>query len=185
MNKPEYIIVHHTGGTVSDPKADTSHHTFEQVNAWHRQDPNVWLGYLSSLGYSLGYHYFIDKSGKVKQARAHTDIGAHCKGYNNKSIGICLAGNFDVTIPTKEQTEALRKLLLILNDQYPKTEVVPHRHFSSKSCYGSKLADSWAVDLIKKTPIPAPCQAEKDEIVELKKTIGFYDTLISWFFPKA
>lgn len=181
-NKPEKIIVHHTGGTVSDPKADTSHHTFENVNQWHRYDPNVWLGYYSSLGYAIGYHYFIDRTGKVTQGRAHTDEGAHTKGHNRTSLGICLAGNFDITLPTKEQEEALRKLLTTLKEQYPNAPIEPHRHFAGKSCYGNRLADSWAADLIKKKEVVSVCQAEKDEIVSLKQTISWYDKLIRAFF---
>lgn len=179
-NKVNEIIIHHTGGTVSDPKADTSHHTFEQVNEWHRMDPNVWLGYYSSLGYSIGYHYFIDKEGKTTQGRAHTDEGAHTKGHNRTSLGICVAGNFDVTFPTKAQEDALKRLLLTLNDMYPNAPIIPHRHFAQKSCYGSRLADSWAADLIKQKDAPSVCQAEKDEIVKLKEEVSMWKKAYVW-----
>ena len=62
MNTPQWVIVHHTGPTAYDPKADTSHHTFEDVNEYHRQK---W-DFKSSLGYYIGYHYFIEKDGTVK-----------------------------------------------------------------------------------------------------------------------
>lgn len=112
MNKniPKFLIIHHCGGTDLNPLADSSNQTFEDVNAYHRTAPNVWLGYLSSLGYAIGYHYFIEKNGKVTQGRADTDEGAHCKGFNTQSIGICLAGNFDATMPSQAQIEALKAL---------------------------------------------------------------------------
>jgi len=141
-NKPEFLIVHHTGGTDANPLADTSHHTFKIVDAWHR-----------TLGWEkIGYHYFIEKDGKVTQGRDDNYHGAHTKGYNEKSIGICLAGNFDATLPTDKQTEKLRELLQRLSDKYkiPKEKIFPHREFATKTCYGRRLSDEWARDLIKK-----------------------------------
>lgn len=178
-NKVKYLIIHHTGGVRDNPLADTSHHTFYDVNSWHRQDQNVWLGYYSSLGYSIGYHYFIEKDGKTTQGRAHTDEGAHCIGHNRESLGICLAGNFDVTLPTKEQETALKDLLNTLKKEYPSAVIFPHRTFANKSCYGRKLGDTWASDLIIKIE-PAMCVPEKDEIVELKKKIAWYEEIFQW-----
>ena len=58
LNIPEYIIVHHTGGTDDNPLADTSHHTFEIVDAYHK-----------SLGWDgIGYNWFIEKDGKTVAA---------------------------------------------------------------------------------------------------------------------
>ena len=151
MNIPKYLIVHHTGGTNSNPLADTSHHTFEIVNAYHRQNPNINLGHPSSLGYYIGYHYFIEKSGRTIQGRADNDEGAHTKGKNDESIGICLAGNFDLTLPAKEQIDSLLKLLERLSALYkiPINNIVPHRKFSSKTCYGLNLSNDWAADLVR------------------------------------
>ena len=196
MKTPKYIICHHTGGTLHDPLADTSHHTFEDVNAWHRQDPNVWLGQLSSLGFAIGYTYFIDKTGKVTQGRADNEQSAHTKGYNNNewdlpgnaSIGICLAGNFDRTMPTEAQINALRLLLRSKMVEYriPIENIVPHRHFASKSCYGNLLSNEWARNLIL-PPVKKvePCQTEKDVIIEKDKQISnlqsFINVLIGLF----
>ena len=157
MNKIQFLICHHLGGVGNNSLADTSNQTFEDVNAWHRdaRDPDggfkYHYGQPSSLGYFLAYHYFISKQGVVKQARADNEVGYHTIGYNDKSIGICLAGNFDVTIPTWEQTLSLKSLLTQKIIQYgiKSEKVVPHRFASSKSCYGQKLTDSWARDLVK------------------------------------
>ena len=144
MNKPEYIIVHMSGGTDANPLADTSNHTMEMVNAWHKA--KGWDG--------IGYNWFIEKDGKLVKGRDENKVGAHTIGYNDKSIGICLAGNFDATLPTAEQTETLKKLLIEKTAQYniPKEKIVPHRTFASKTCYGRKLSDTWARDLITITP---------------------------------
>lgn len=146
MNTPTYIIVHHTGGTDANPLADTSHHTFEMVNEHHKK---LW-NFPSSYGYFIGYHYFISKDGKVKQGRAHKDDGAHTIGKNQSSIGVCLAGNFDATLPTDEQTLALKRLLLRLMEELkiPASKIVPHRTFAQKTCYGKRLGDDWARSLV-------------------------------------
>ncbi|MBP7006886.1 MAG: N-acetylmuramoyl-L-alanine amidase [Candidatus Pacebacteria bacterium] len=143
MNKPIYLIVHHTGGTDANPLADTSHHTAKMVDEFHKS--KGWDG--------IGYNWFIEKDGKLVKGRDENKTGAHTIGYNDKSIGICLAGNFDTTLPTKEQTETLRKLLLEKMVQYsiPKENIVPHRKFASKTCFGRKLVDTWAMELTEKS----------------------------------
>lgn len=140
MNTPKYLIVHHTGGTDTDPLADTSNHTFAIVDEWHKQ---------KGWG-KIGYHYFIDKQGVLTQGRADNEEGAHTIGYNLQSLGICLAGNFDATMPTEAQIVTLRNLLAVKTKQYaiPLENIVPHRFASGKTCYGKLLADDWARRLL-------------------------------------
>lgn len=134
-NVPEWIILHHTGGTDKNPLADTSHHTAVMVDAYHR-----------SLGWrKIGYHWFIEKNGTLVAGRTESDTGAHTIGYNDKSIGICLAGNFDATEPTQAQKDTLKRLLEDVMKRYnvPSTKIVPHRKFSSKTCFGRNLPDNF------------------------------------------
>lgn len=141
MNKPEYIIVHHTGGTDANPKADTSHHTAYMIKQWH----------LAKGWQDIGYNWVIEKDGKIVKGRDEKIDGAHTIGYNSKSIGICLSGNFDVTYPTKEQEVSLAQLVREVMGRYPSislVNIVPHRKFANKSCYGSLLKDDWVVKLV-------------------------------------
>lgn len=144
-NKPVWIITHHTGGSDTDPLSDSSNFTFEQCNELHKEKFNM----KSSLGFYVGYHYYISKDGTVKQARADTDEGAHTIGYNTQSLGVCLAGNFDLTLPTKAQVDSLTKLLQEKSKFYSLTPefILPHRRFANKTCYGKNLADNWASKL--------------------------------------
>ena len=41
----------------------------------------------------IGYHYVILRNGKIEPGRPESDIGAHCRGFNVTSLGICLVGN--------------------------------------------------------------------------------------------
>lgn len=135
-NTPSWIILHHSGGIESDPLFDTSNQTFEEIDLWHKQR---WSGETKSqLGFYCGYHYVIDKNGKVTQARRDLEGGAHTIGMNYSSIGICMTGNFDITYPTPAQIKALAPLLSKLQGLYlvPSSRVVPHRLFAKKSCFG-------------------------------------------------
>lgn len=147
MNIPKYIIVHHSGGSDSNPLMDSSNQTFEDVNEYHKQRFGGTT--LSSLGFYLGYHYFIEKNGKLTKARMEAEEGAHTFGKNDCSIGVCLAGNFDLTSPTEEQKKTLSKLLQERAAYWsiPFSRIVPHRQFAHKTCYGNKLDDLWAATL--------------------------------------
>ena len=43
----------------------------------------------------IGYHYYIRQFGEVINTRPLSRIGAHAKGYNRNSIGICYEGGLD------------------------------------------------------------------------------------------
>ena len=40
-----------------------------------------------------GYHYYIRKNGDIKSLRPVKTPGAHAKGYNAHSIGVCYEGD--------------------------------------------------------------------------------------------
>ena len=144
-NKPEYLIVHHSGGTDAYPLADTSHHTAQIMESWH----------LSKGWDGLGYQYVIHKDGEVWKGRPEHRNGAHARGYNTKSIGICLSGNFDATNPTDAQVESLTKLLQELSEKYnvPLKNIIPHRNVANKTCYGNNLSEDWARNLVNEKPL--------------------------------
>jgi len=141
-NLPEIIIVHHSGGLSANSLADTSNQTAQDMEKWHL-----------SLGWEgLGYHYVIHKNGDMWKGRPEQYHGAHCTTHNYKSIGVCLAGNFDLTLPTKEQENSLAQLLKDIMTRYSitKDEIYPHRRFANKTCYGKNLSNSWAKELLEK-----------------------------------
>lgn len=142
-NFPQMIIVHHVGGTNANPLLDTSNQTFKVIQDYH-----------ISLGWeNFGYHWYIEKSGNILEGRPEHYHGGHTINHNNDSVGICLAGNFDATLPTKEQENALKVLLNAIRGRYPVIgdKIYPHRKFANKTCYGKLLSDTWALDLVKTT----------------------------------
>lgn len=170
--RPAYIIVHHSGGTDANPMQDSSGYTVVQCNADHKARFNM----LSSLGSYVGYQYFIDKNGVVTQCREDDEEGAHTIGRNKDSIGICLAGNFDATLPTDAQVSSLRDLLKKKMAVWgiPASNIVPHRTYAKKSCYGKRLADNWARSLVEATPQENPLKkfTTQELINELQRRIN-------------
>lgn len=143
-NRPIKIIVHHTA-SLSGP----GNRQFDAVNRDHKA--RFGEGAKSRLGFYVGYQYFIEYDGALRQAREDSETGAHTIGQNNSSIGICLAGDFDRQMPSSAQVEALVKLLRQKTNEHgiPVSAIYPHRKFAQKSCYGSNLNDSWASNTLR------------------------------------
>lgn len=84
---------------------------------------------------SVGYHYYVRRSGEIISLRAHNEVGAHCLGHNRESLGICYEGGLNSKgIPsdtrTESQKDSLWHLLSMLHKLYPQSEVVGHRDLS-------------------------------------------------------
>ena len=105
-------------------------YSVDTIRKWHLQ-----------RGFSdIGYHYIIYRDGSIHTGRDESVIGAHCKGHNSNSIGVCYIGGCasDGKTPkdtrTTEQKQSLVKLLKELKAKYPQASIHGHRDFSSKAC---------------------------------------------------
>ncbi len=104
-----------------------------EIRQWHMQ-----------RGFSdVGYHYVIRRDGTIETGRPHTRPGAHARGYNRNSLGICLVGGVKQgSVGTAEanftpaQYLTLQTLLDDLSTQYPDAEILGHRDLPgvSKAC---------------------------------------------------
>jgi len=97
--------------------SDSSFGDVETIDRWHKE--RGWSG--------CGYHYVItngiakkhdpydqELDGLIQKGREWKKIGAHCKGHNHDSIGICLIGRHHFT--AKQILVALPTLLIMLGD---------------------------------------------------------------------
>ena len=80
----------------------------------------------------IGYHEYILRSGKVEPTRALHLPGAHAKGFNAHSIGICYEGGLDEHGRCKDtrtlaQKVTMEELLQSLCVDYPDAEILGHR----------------------------------------------------------
>lgn len=108
----------------------------KEINIWHRQRGF----YNPATGLSIGYHFVIRRDGTVETGRPIDQPGAHAKGYNANSIGICLIGglNQDTGKPeanyTEKQREALLALVVSLCKEYGVKKIVGHNQLAVKDC---------------------------------------------------
>lgn len=118
------IIVH------CSATAEGKDFTVEQIRQWHLQ-----------RGFNdIGYHYVIYRDGSIHKGREESKIGAHCKGHNNHSIGVCYIGGCaaDGKTPKDTRTDAQKKALLELlrelKKKYPKASIHSHKDYANKAC---------------------------------------------------
>ena len=87
----------------------------------------------------IGYHFVIKLDGTIELGRPLDMQGAHTKGHNKNSLGICYIGGCDRNMDAKdtrtdEQKESLLLLLKTLRKIYPDAKIHGHRDFAPKSC---------------------------------------------------
>lgn len=105
-------------------------YTVADIRAWHK-----------ARNFSdIGYHYVVYRDGTIHKGRDIDIAGAHCTNHNTGSIGICYIGGREAnsTKPkdtrTKEQREAIVKLLRELKQLYPDATIHGHNEFANKAC---------------------------------------------------
>ena len=84
----------------------------------------------------VGYHFFIRKNGQIERGRAINKVGAHCRGHNRDSVGICLHG-LAIEKFTQDQFVSAQKLtrLLCTELDIPTSRVSGHNYFNpAKAC---------------------------------------------------
>ena len=117
-------IIIHCSATLPGQRVDV-----ETITRWHKQ-----RGFKT-----IGYHFFIDRSGTIHAGRPLEQQGAHCKGQNAHSIGICYEGGLDkegkpLDTRTSLQRIAMKELVAQLLGQFPDATVHGHREFANKAC---------------------------------------------------
>jgi len=108
----------------------------EEGRDFHADDVNRWHKY---RGFSkIGYHWLVCIDGSIEQGRDEEEQGAHTKGQNAHSIGVCYVGGLRGGKPcdtrTTAQKEALGRLIAGLKRRYPGATVHGHREFAAKAC---------------------------------------------------
>ena len=123
MRKIDEIIIH-----CSATKAGRNF-TASDIDRWHREQ-----------GYAcIGYHYVILVDGTIQEGRPVERVGAHAKGHNNNSIGVCYIGGIDencrpADTRTQAQKIAMHQLLVQLKKRYVSAKLIGHCDISSKAC---------------------------------------------------
>jgi len=185
MNKPNKIIWHHTWR----PEDNKLLNDFKGICNYHT---NV-LGWRPPCGYHFVIEYVNNKL-VCHEGRKMWETGAHTRGQNDSSVGICVIGNFDIRTPTDEIYRFCAKV--VKEKVYNFFGVLEHkRHsdYSPKSCPG-KLFDVkrieyflkedphlWKQSLKNRTDFP---DRWENGLLKVWELIGTYPELeIFRFFP--
>ena len=110
---------------------------YNEIYQWHVRD-NGWS--------DVGYNYIIKRNGLLENGRdldkdgnVDEEVGAHARGHNANSIGICLVGGMDAKGDadcnfTIAQYETLAILWSGLEIKFPGIKLSGHRDYSDKEC---------------------------------------------------
>ena len=77
--RTDYVVIH---CAQTKPSMDIG---FKEIDQWHKR--RGWAG--------CGYNFIIRQNGIIETGRALEQVGAHVKGFNHNSLGICLVGGID------------------------------------------------------------------------------------------
>lgn len=98
------IVIHHS--------ASRDGVSARNIDEWHKS--RSWKG--------IGYHYVVRHNGPIQEGRDININGAHTKGRNKNTIGICVSGNFSENNPLdrkyRDQMIAVANLVNRLRDIY-------------------------------------------------------------------
>lgn len=123
MRKIDLIVVHCTA-TPAGRNVSVA-----DIRAWH-----IARGFAD-----IGYHYIIALDGTVEPGRDISIAGAHARGYNAHSVGVCYVGGLDASgnpadTRTAAQRQALLSVLRELKSRFPDARIIGHRDVAAKAC---------------------------------------------------
>lgn len=132
MRKINKIIVH---CSATKPSQDFG---VADIRQWHK-----------AKGWSdVGYHFIVKLDGTIEKGRPLHIAGAHVKGHNADSIGVCYIGGVDedgkpVDTRTEAQKETLDQLLTYLAYRF-ESPVSGHNDYTdAKACPSFKAKEQY------------------------------------------
>ena len=139
--KIDGIIIHCSATKPDWYAGKTPNEQMKEIDRWHREERGWRM---------IGYHATISRDGTIVQGRPYEMQGAHAKGSNKTTIGICLIGGFGSSAEdraiehyTAAQLAALYGLIQDLRSQYgiKQDKVIGHNRVSgvSKACPGFRV----------------------------------------------
>ncbi|MGI9012989.1 MAG: peptidoglycan recognition protein family protein [Phycisphaerales bacterium] len=127
------VTIHHDGMTVFTESSEAATiRRLESIRHYHQ---------ISRGWGDIGYHFAVDRAGRVWEARPLAWQGAHVKDHNEGNVGIVALGNFDEQSPTDVQVEAVRTLAAALMQQSRLSpgELRTHQEWAPTACPGRNM----------------------------------------------
>jgi len=110
----------------------------EEIRRWH----------VEGRGWSdIGYHFLIGRDGEYAVGRPLERIGAHVRGHNRDSIGVCLIGGHGSASTdsfhdnfTEEQLASVEDLVSVTRMLLGPLSFHGHNEYAAKACPGFRVA---------------------------------------------
>jgi N-acetylmuramoyl-L-alanine amidase len=97
----------------------------------------------------IGYHLVIRLDGSREYGRKLTEIGAHVKGRNSKTVGVCYIGGCDKNLKPKDtmneaQEKSFREYVKELRELTKKhLKISGHNEYAAKACPSFKVSEKF------------------------------------------
>ena len=121
LSDVDMLVIHHSAGPLSQTLEDIRRIHVEQ-NGWE----------------DVGYHFVLEADGTIRRGRPLDVEGAHCRGHNDHTIGICVVGdNTQLSRQwTPMQRASLRALVVSLRSVLGPLDIRRHRDLGATLCPG-------------------------------------------------
>lgn len=134
LDSIKLITVHHEGHKtpIYFTGWNQTSERMHTIQRWHQKDRG-WA--------DIGYHFVVDRAGRLWQGRDLRFQGAHVSHQNENNLGLMVLGNFDLQTPTRAQYVTLHDTLVRLMNYYrvPKYRVKTHQELARTACPGKVL----------------------------------------------
>ncbi|KAK4878527.1 hypothetical protein RN001_011033 [Aquatica leii] len=101
-NPVPYVIIHHTYQPGACNTTEECIKAMKSMQDFHQLERN-WS--------DIGYNFAVGGDGKAYVGRGWSLVGAHSPTYNDKSIGICLIGDWRYELPDNKLLDTVHKLI--------------------------------------------------------------------------
>ena len=134
MNGISRITLHHEGAP-DTPVYFTDTRTVAERIELDRQ------AHLERGWGDIGYHYIIDRAGRVWEGRPIQYQGAHVRDNNEHNIGVMCMGNFDIQQPSEAQLSSLAAFTQKLRRKHNVSvnRVFTHQELMPTHCPGRSM----------------------------------------------
>ncbi|KAK9695865.1 N-acetylmuramoyl-L-alanine amidase [Popillia japonica] len=133
-NPAPYVIIHHS---YIPPACNTTSECIEAMQFMQdlHMNTNGWN--------DIGYSFAVGGDGNAYTGRGWSSVGAHAPLYNNKSIGICVIGDWREELPPQNQLETVHNLIQLgVDSGYIRSDYILHGHRQVRAnteCPGDRL----------------------------------------------
>ena len=130
LSQITHIAVHHSAAPADlPPERIAAYHVYSKSHEWP----------------GMGYHFYIGPDGTIYHTQDLDRISWHVYKNNSYTVGVCLAGNFNRTIPPEPQLDAAAWLIAWLMQELriPLEHVLGHKEFpqNATACPGYQWDD--------------------------------------------